>query len=200
MVRALLDGRKTQTRRIIKKQPTSVEYWLHGEPSTSDKGIPTLRDETGKGYSMCGPFTFPYGRVGDRLWVKETHAWHSNYNGLRAAKVYEAMGGDVAHCTSYLADDRGDSWAGRARPSIFMPRWASRITLEITNRRVQRLQEISEDDARAEGINCRGCQFKGVASLEYAQLWNQINGPGAWALNPWVWAITFKRLAPRPTT
>src|SRR5947209_7287167 len=137
MVRALLDGRKTQTRRVVKPQPhryvrefmlldTLAEFKpVVGGPSNlfelpeMAKGSPTIR---------C-----PYGKPGDRLWVREAWRVHRDYDGLRSAGIYAAMGGDVAYCIRYENDGRSEEgWEGRRRVGRFMPRWASRITLEMT--------------------------------------------------------------------
>ena len=127
--------------------------------------------------------TCPYGQPGDRLWVRETFAVPPGST-EQAEAVYRA------------SFDPGDvTWT----PSIHMPRWASRITLTITDVRVQRLQDISEDEAVAEGIDeaIPPMNDHGPANAprwRFARLWNSINGVGAWDTNPWVWAITFERL------
>lgn len=191
MVRALLAGTKTQTRRVVKPQPTMVtdrriEPWS-GEPST----LMQLLEQSGK---RC-----PYGQPGDRLWVRESFAHHIHAMGSDRDEdgpfVYAAT--DHPHLR---IDDR---WT----PSIHMPRWASRITLEITGVRVERLQGISMEDAKAEGawgpdesIVGKVAEHFGIDVLAvnpikaYHMLWEQINGPGSWAANPWVWVVEFKRL------
>jgi hypothetical protein len=184
MVRAILDGSKTQTRRTFKgttehKGPYNPAY------------MEAHQQANGWG-SIC-----PHGTPGDRLWVRETWAVQHGFDAWtprhipRGARIYY----------SATADLKGPCGVGglRCRPSIFMPRWASRILLEITDVRVQRLQEISEGDARAEGaigalndsIGDNWC-----ACEAFAALWESINGPGSWHANPWVWAITFQRLEP----
>lgn len=181
MVRAILDGRKTQTRRVINPQP----IWV-ADPSVPFK----TTDADPKGIINC-----PYGKTGDRLWVRETFCYHDDL----AMYLYKAD--DVTCC----------KW----KPSIHMPRWASRITLEIVSVRVERLQDISEKDAIAEGISkvpfrpCEGWPIcdgymvgkdDGVtglaakASTAYKKLWESINGPGSWDLNPWVWVVEFRRI------
>ena len=165
MVRAILDGRKTQTRRIVKPQPAAApsvnkaQYWVG-----------------------C-----PYGGVGTRLWVRET--WRSISSGTREGGF------------DYRANDPSASGVGFTawKPSIHMPRVASRITLEITAVRVERLKDISAEDAKAEGIsNVFDAVFLGKArSVEaacYATLWESINGEGSWAVNPWVWVVEFKKV------
>jgi hypothetical protein len=183
MVRALLVGTKTQTRRIVKAKG------CRAFPMPAHWGKEALE--------TWAPHC-PYGQPGDRLWVRET--WWldvSNQNGLTISRYATE---DAPHHwrvpspadLDRLKNKRLDQ--GRCRPSIHMPRWASRITLEITEVRVQRLQEISEEDCWAEGIEADCTQA--TPFLEYHELWESINGPGSWDLNPWVWAITFKRITP----
>lgn len=181
MVRAILAGTKTQTRRVLKQAvgpslsvgidddaPGVAELsWLYGdgpghEVHESVKRVP------------C-----PYGTPGDRLWVREAWAPHPDFPGTARA-VFRADP-ECAHDV--------DRW----RPSIHMPRAVSRITLEITGVRVERLQDISRGDAMAEG-----CPFPNMAQGDdprewYRDLWDQINGAGAWDANPWVWCVSFKR-------
>jgi hypothetical protein len=168
MVRAILDGSKTQTRRVVKPQAA------------------VLTDEMARALGVQPPaaqnppvIPCPYGIPGDRLWVRET--WADWSDGLAPA--------DESSHILYRADtDRPDP--KRWRPSIFMPRAASRILLEITDVRVQRLQEISDDDARAEGYD----RSHAFPREWFALLWERINGADSWNTNPWVWAITFRRV------
>lgn len=172
MVRAILEGRKSQTRRLLKPQPNSGP---DGKMVNLGSGSWGLSDGILSGeWKLASP--------GDRLWVRE--AW--------------AKDGDCPlqyRAGPHVADDAlGVRW----RPSIHMPRWASRITLEVTEVRVQRLQDISEEDARAEGVRGNasgpwGCE--GVIE-DFSDLWESIHGPGSWDANPWVAAITFKRIKP----
>jgi hypothetical protein len=184
MVRAILDGRKTQTRRKMK-------------PAKAKRPKRWLIDDAAVNGLVC-----PYGEPGDLLWVREAWRVHKSYDVLNAARVYGAMGGDVAYCVDYLATPRNEDFWGRGRPSIHMPRWASRITLRITDVRVERLQAISEDDARAEGCPYppewagRFMDRDETAKTWFKSIWNTINGPGAWDANPWVWAISFERVKP----
>lgn len=172
MVRAILAGRKTQTRRIVKP--------LHMATVDAEQ-FPIL--------AMC-----PHGRPGDRLWVKET--WGA---------LPHMMGGVQRETLRYRADGEYQNERGtwRWRSSIHMPRWASRITLEITDVRVERLQDISEADAVAEGCNPIRPELvqdglivrPGRSAVEEFRLvWEQINGGGSWEKNPWVWVIEFKKL------
>lgn len=200
MVRAILTGQKSQTRRVVK-----LPKWMaamHGNldaPSTfRDPGFGdgqylhvTLDDE------IVERVTCPYGWRGDRLWVRETWGtivWSVIYGDRRAPRteiVYRAgphpFDKDVPH---------GWPDGGRWRPSIHMPRSASRLTLDVTNVRVERLQDISEDDARAEGLGLTGLIQPGHAAGCYSRLWDEINAKRApWASNPWVWVIEFQRVA-----
>lgn len=189
MVRAILDGRKTQTRRVVKCQYSGLPLMVGDSVAFLDNGRRTGPDQ------RC-----PYGTLGDRLWVRE--AWAQNENQLSETRmdrsiVYRADGEARA-----LDNGHEKAW----RPSIHMPRWASRITLEITDVRVQRLQEISDEDALAEGLRSDG-SLGAQCSVElpghrthhdspkecFRLLWESIHGPGSWEQNPWVWAITFKR-------
>lgn len=199
MVRALLDGRKTQTRRVLKPQPE----FRGGAGDWNDPEEWGWEDEDGAHLSVLeiAPNRFA---CGDRLWVRERFA----VSGIGwGKKPSEACGGKV----HYSADpDHGwqDYW-GSWRPSIHMPRWASRITLTVTDVRVQRLQAISEADAVAEGIERykpeypslwrRGAlkgdqnnvQCTAFPKLAFRSLWEDLHGPEAWERNPWVCALTF---------
>lgn len=220
MVLAILDGKKTQTRRVMKPQPLIHDFCEGGKkPALEGEFVRTGMIAVGcdianqaMRYVNC-----PYGNKGDQLWVRETFATLSNGDFL-PVKPDSINSGSVD--IRYRADDplhdvsadiRGYGW----RPSIFMPRWANRITLEITDIRVERLQEINEIDTEAEGIklidhNCfenylvdknwiyQGMNRNGVHAVEnpimsYASLWESINGIGSWDANPWVWVIEFKR-------
>lgn len=212
MVRALLDGRKTQTRRIVKPQPDPprVIYTLDGADTVV---TPTLLNcENGIGVAWQFAMTriaektapiaavfndfepvrtlCPYGKPGDRLWVRES--WRSTGDGGRCdAMPPRKM---QPHTVWYESDGYQliEECAGKLRPSIFMPRWASRITLEVTGVRVERLKDISEADAIAEGP----AQHPDGPWHAYRSLWTLINGPGSWAANPWVWVIEFKVVKP----
>lgn len=178
MVRAILDGRKTQTRRIVKPQP-------HGDCAAIEVGLyhPVVIDRHGDeqpgaeifgAYSLDGEWGVkcPYGMPADRVWVRET--W-----------IPSDMGGFHYRATDEVLPC---IW----RPSIHMPRKASRLTLEITAVRVERLQDISEADARAEGLALAGAILPGRAAGCFSRLWDGINGKRApWSSNPWVWVIDF---------
>lgn len=200
MVRKLLSGAKTQTRRVVKLSDPSQTY-----ATFDDDNWPLTADECGEWHrDSC-----PYGTVGDRLWVRET--WcplNACYEGAPRRMKLPAGGKGVI--PSYRADHlnpEGDGYPLEWRPSIFMPRWASRLTLEITEVRVERLQAISEEDARDEGcpgtnvcwsspyINGAHTNDGELPSEEFKRLWDSINGKSyPWKSNPRVWAISFKRL------
>lgn len=184
MVQAILDGRKSQTRRVVKPQPDDRP----GIDCTRllfkrKDGSPLVDTAAEEAAFMC-----PYGLRGDRLWVRET---------------FLIVGGEADHRIVYRASNDGpDEWVSPVwRPSIFMPRWASRITLEITGVRVERLQEITKADCLAEGIEympaAAAIMNTSVWTFDAAFRagWNKINGKRApWANNPWVWVVEFKTL------
>lgn len=189
MVRAILEGRKTQTRRILKPQPANgYEHFECHRDGTCEVGV---------SINCCNIYQIhcPFGGVGDRLWVKETFQKLYDPDG-KCANRFEATTPPTGHHVIYRATDKrpeGGNWSWR--PSIFMPRWASRITLEIVDIGVERLQRISEADAEAEGMeHWDGTPGKGSAVTRYAVLWEKINGRGAWGKNPFVWKIVFKKL------
>lgn len=192
MVRALLDGRKTQTRRILKPQPYPLDgrpgYWnasgaIGGRIATSDGEFERLHRFA----------------KGDRLWVRE--AWHTNSS--EDWKTPSEI--DESEFIWYVADGADGMPLSRKRAPFHMPRWASRLTLTVTDVRVQRLIDINEIDAMAEGIirydptetedaefsAVEGGDFYSSAVDAYEALWNRINGELAWAANPWVVAVTF---------
>ncbi|GKL11206.1 hypothetical protein ACYA2W_22960 [Klebsiella pneumoniae] len=201
MVRAILDGRKTQTRRPIKwKQTRFTEI---GEREDGSKW--PWSEDAERACDFWHPC--PFGAVGDRIWVRETFCPvdDTQYGGekrvdYRATPRYEAS--HPAGWDSAPNDAEALKW----RPSIHMPRWASRILLEITDVRVERLNAISQEDARAEGIidggclNCGEPEPCGCANPEpdatdaFAYLWQSIYGQESWNANPWVWVIEFERV------
>lgn len=198
MVRAILEGRKTQTRRVLKPQPTKPwgsmfhegRRWWTGDDFTAE-----VIEE------MNVPFA-----SGDLLWVREAWLFLPTHDRTRPS--------DLAPETTmirYEADGMRFGY-GKFLPGMFMPRWASRITLRVTGVRVERLQDISEADAKAEGIerlrSGRGYYdprydhgavhlgYCATAVEAYSLLWDSINGPGAWDANPWVAVSTFERVRP----
>lgn len=206
MVKALLDGRKTQTRRIVKPAPVWDEQrkehlWSCNAVRSMVSVEKELREPTGwEGFagSVC-----PYGTPGDRLWVRESHCIGipGLPNGMGIVPIKsEAIkpGMKVVYKQGSNYGDDPPPW----RPSIHMPRWASRITLEITEVRIQRLQEISEEDAKAEGCRVPTVIYPDSPREAYSYvenykiLWESINGAGSWAANPWVWCVSFKKVQP----
>lgn len=193
MVRAILNGEKTVTRRVMKPQPKVTEAYLR-EHEAWVEGL-TLSDHVNNAWqSGFIDVACPYGEPGDRLWVRETFATLSagQYEPVKPAYGY---GQEVRFAaTDPLADCdvgvRGYPW----RPSIHMPRWASRILLEITAVRVERLQDISDEQALAEGVDQTNTSIPGYARQRFQDLWESINGTGSWDANPWVWVVEFKRI------
>ena len=188
MVRALLAGTKTQTRRIFK--PDRMTWDANGRYTTYAMRGGEL-STTGSGPFKPSSWLHycPYGQPGDRLWVRETFARIDGQTRPWIETDYQA---------TYTHGDRlGDTLGIKKRwtPSIHMPRHASRITLEVTGVRVERLQDISEADAIAEGVrnslHLPGGRF---ARENFEHLWWTVNGDGSWESNPWVWVIEFKRV------
>jgi hypothetical protein len=238
MVKAILEGRKTQTRRIVKPSNSTVlgripsakadarDYfngWVNlgfddkracsdGHDGFPYLHVPILNEDEGRFYRV-----YPRMQPGDRLWVRETWAMNDVKHGWCSIPKQRprSFGGIV-----YQADGDGD-WEDQFaeldgdippwKPSIFMPRWASRITLEITDVRVERVQDISREDVRGEGIpetygEAVQLGLPGIDELDshiwdnfttaeqYAYLWDSLNGN--WQENPWVWVVSFRRIEP----
>lgn len=212
MVRAILEGRKTQTRRVLKGDALA---WI--DDAGFLPGFVGHHDN-----HLC-----PYGQPGDRLWVRET--WFNDAIFGKPEPVYRADGSFDEQFERHRLGQVGPfKWI----PSIHMPRWASRINLGVTGIRVERLQDITEEDAKAEGAfftdygrmcghggawadvgdclapdkshpqregwscvpNTSHEQCLGSARMAFANLWNRINGEAAWDLNPWVWVVQFKKV------
>ncbi len=199
MVRALLDGRKTQTRRVIKPQPDSVKNFGRAVPY---RRASPPQDMASAKYEV--PIVCPYGAPGDRLWVKETHAIVPRTAYAMSDGVQQTLKPGDDHDAAVYAAGCERSKPGRWRPSIHMPRWASRLTLEITEVRVERLLDCSDADAQAEGLMWVTPGMWSVdrtlpiighdARRVYFELWEHINGAGSSAANPWVWAVSFNVL------
>lgn len=220
MVCAINDGRKTQTRRVVKPQPwhdplhRSVDAPArHGDDWTWWAGTYTQ--------SIYHSTPCPYGKPGDRLWVRETCRAHELTDAEAENDTYgviERLGLETPPYgldgVVYTADNAfreirntiaaGEAWAvlhgygkkrGATVPAIHMPRWASRITLEITGVRVERLQDISDDNIVEEGVELKGLYLTtALRRCEWRRLWESINGPDSWQANPWVWVVEFKRI------
>lgn len=198
MVRALLEGRKTQTRRVLKQQPYEYrgKWWVTDRVS----GDCELQDWA-NGHVGVG---LPYA-PGDRLYVREHWRTARAYDDLAPSE----MGGEEP--VKYEADGTEQMWGwpdrflpGRFRQGMHMPRWASRLTLTVSEVRVQRLKDITGRDILAEGVRCRGCNDVGTGDYsacrdggcfeqrgDFIHLWNSLHGPDAWDQNPWVVALTF---------
>lgn len=229
MVRAILAGTKTQTRRVLKPQLQECIAFFDSEEEPMARVAFAYEGHSGPGwYVHCGDYPdegseflggCPYGVPGDRLWVRETWRTTGNLDEMAPAAI-------ATHCVQeagysrpwapieYLADGEQRDWRqyeidrewggrGKTRVSIHMPRWASRITLEITDVRVQRVQEISEEEAEAEGVEAAPCNRRCESPrtsyrTAYGPLWDSLNAKRGfgWEANPWVWAITFRRIAP----
>lgn len=221
MVRAILDGRKTQTRRVVKNMDSDGTVWSGRGRRIGYKAFDAPNSFPSAALEWC-----PYGQPGDRLWVRETWGYRGSMWSTTDPKVER-------HLVDYRADGeyspsspkrtvvraRGEEsgipkqrecrpdedyiedyyngyltryWR-QWRPSIHMPRWASRITLEVTGVRVERLNAISEEDALAEGI---APEAPDECAIAFQRLWESINGPGSWDANPFVWVVSFKRITP----
>lgn len=211
MVRALLNGTKTQTRRVVKNHVRGLPAWCEQMKGRDDQPVPRWFVSRAETERVGTTMPCPHGEAGDRLWVKES-AWITKPNFAEPQFASHPNGALVQYYASNPDSEGPDGYGIKRKPSIFMPRWASRITLEITDVRVQRLQDISEADAQAEGVQpykhigaeqrVPGPGFGGVLLMEqphrlpFADLWDSINGEDAWTANPWVWALTFKRVTP----
>lgn len=240
MVRAILDDRKAQTRRVCKSPKSSLVDIQNGEWVVQDKSFFTKLDfwtfkrETNKNHRLYGKqfacnsiaidsIHCPYGQVGDRLWVRErwrVGAWDEDgtiavdykadgysrkewlkcpdeelFERLWIQSTHEAMASKLPMTGEGEYHWQPGESPCRWRPSIHLPRWASRITLEIVNIRVERLQEISEDDCVAEGVSPKPSK---MAKACYELLWDCINAKRgySWESNPWVWVIEFKNISP----
>lgn len=188
MVRALLDGSKTQTRRMMKPQPNAVS--IVASQSYPHEFVP-WKDGQPHHSIIC-----PHGDADDELWVRETHyVWSAGNKDGTGRRIDYRASEPLAPCT----------WTS----AIFTPRWASRITLRITAVRAERLQDISETDAKAEGASFHNGggighsgwrhDYKDVhadARSSYARFWKELNGAESWDANPWLWVISFERIRP----
>jgi hypothetical protein len=189
MVRAILEGRKTQTRRVLKPQPEPGAHIF----SIGDDWYQQTRNGPGSDCVEVDSLRVPYAG-GDRLWVRETWKPHSSWATTKPSEI------PVSNIF-YRADDKYAPSNTPWRVAIHMPRWASRLTLTVTEVRVQRLQEISIADAEAEGVFRHVAEHsldkvfrseRGETAVRYfRELWESLHDPGSWAENPWVCALTF---------
>jgi hypothetical protein len=182
MVQAILEGRKTMTRRVVKGLPKGThEVWFDG-------GEWIVENELGQCW-VNGKLKCPYGQRGDRLWVRETYL--ANTENDSRPYTYKADWHD-----SILNHPKNKGiWLS----PLFMPKAAARLWLEITNIRVERLRDISEEDAQKEGVTMSGCQINSadgsyLFSYLFFALWSKINGEESLKQNPWVWVIEFRRI------
>lgn len=216
MVRALLAGRKTQTRRLVKPQPSNgwsfetadgaairLGFITSSHPKKGQFGAFIRREiHPGSGKYERDIITCPYGQPGDLLWVREST--EEDCVGSASISRYCADGAPVLYSGCDDPEFNG-SWAHwdyprLKRPSIHMPRWACRLLLEITTVRVERLLDITEADAQAEGVDgeaeaaAAGLPWHDNPRRAFRFLWKRINGPDSWDANPWVWVVEFKRI------
>jgi hypothetical protein len=218
MVRAILEGRKTQTRRIAIPKRSPIDFiggGTTGGPDWNDPACWGFEDsDTGfwwalRGNEECHQLPCPHGQPGDRLWVRETcraAEFDGGLDGVRysADGAFRAIEDSSEAAGRWLELYAYRGQTGATVPAIHMPRWASRITLEITGVRAERLQSISESDARAEGVTIADHHMRGYSAgafrppsiRAFHDLWDSLNtarGYG-WDVNPWVWVVEFKRL------
>ena len=196
MVRAILDGKKTQTRRVIKPQPTITtksNYLCNFEMEKGKRyaaGLGVEIQNLADCFKGIGRFC-PYGKVGDRLWVRETHLikeydfdYHVTYFADGETKIFKSN-------VSGMFTNK------KTRPSIHMPRHFSRIDLEVTDIRIERLREINTLDIKNEGVEIlKSWDTPDVIFDKFIELWDGINAKRGygWDKNPWVWVVTFKRV------
>jgi hypothetical protein len=198
MVRAILNCRKTMTRRVIKPQPVMMDSgaWFPSSNPGDSKNRTGLHYANEYHLRKGLPIDFsPYGQPGDRLWVRETHVFE-RYEDEPYWLYLHYRATDRTPDLDYEDDEDGDPKC-KWRPSIFMPRWASRITLEIVSIRAERVQEISEEDANLEGVDfIPSAPAATNHRTSFAGLWDSINAKRGfgWDVNPWVWVIEFKRV------
>ncbi|MCH0754243.1 hypothetical protein [Pseudomonas aeruginosa] len=199
MVRAILDGRKTVTRRVMKYQPhedasvTVGNYNVtvvdrHGEQQPGPEAFGAWWSDGERG-CIC-----PHGEPGDRLWVREAWAADAQVDAIAPSDL--SQGEPIWYPADLSVRQTGCSMIskGRVRPSIHMPRWASRILLEITAVRVERLHDLSDPGALAEGVSHNEMHSGDSLVDVFARLWESTGGD--WAANPWVWVVEFKRVTP----
>lgn len=209
MVRAILSGQKTQTRRAVANVRPDNCLTLR-KPTKTKAGTHTHVIDAPK-HGLC-----PFGKVGDRLWVREAHAFVPEPAYRRSTGITQTVNPNDDYQASIYRENFDRCSGGiKWRPSIHMPRWASRIQLEITNARVERLKDISNEDAQAEGMTFTDYgldrfgnqrpgwlwrksshheECLGSAKWAFANLWESIYGEESWRSNPWVWVIEFKRI------
>lgn len=208
MVRAVLDGRKTQTRRIIQER-----HLYSGGRTAGNWPVHMPEGEEGEKARLWAESNSPFGAVGNYMWVRESYRMPESldrYSPQQVAEMAHESGYKKPWAPVQLEADgvRTGKWngfntpplvtePGKLRPSIHMPRWASRITLEITGLRVERLTALSDDCARNEGCPAQlpdNPDDEHQARTWFRGLWSEIYGEESWQANPWVWVIEFKRV------
>ncbi len=210
MVRAILEGRKTVTRRAVKSTKAHADGFMMLDHGNGWWPYNAFGDFTSDHEGMEYPIACPYGKPGDRLWVRET--WYCSHSEAQKGPYLQPADmldldqaredGDLVYAADGLNPYEQDqpTW----KPSIHTPRWVSRILLEITDVRVERLQDISRADIRAEGLQCPpelgsddvSPNYRDWYPAAWRELWESINGDDSWTANPWVWVVEFKRVTP----
>jgi len=199
LVRASLDGIKTQTRRTrgldaVNRSPDNWRYPFICTQDSSGKFGALFKSKDGVGNGIFLPC--PWGRPGDLVWARENWQAWSEFDGVKAADIPQ----NARERINYPAD--GNKWDAKLRPGIHCPRWANRLTLRLKEVRVERLQDISEEDAKAEGarpaFSCPG--WDGVAGSPsyrwgFHELWQSIHGPASWDHNDWLWVLVYEAIA-----
>ncbi|EAY0927131.1 hypothetical protein AH714_08665 [Salmonella enterica] len=189
MVRAILDGRKTQTRRPVKNVRPDNCLTIHPATATRNGAHTHVMDAPKHG--LC-----PFGAVGDRIWVRETFGWQIRRDPLGGTgefRVYRATTPDAVRYQTASGEVAPMKWI----PSIHMPRPAARIMLEITDVRVERVRDITEDDAQAEGVRPACYEItppEAAYRVSFGEVWRNIYGEKSWDVNSWCWVIEFRRL------
>lgn len=194
MVRAILAGAKTQTRRLVKPPTRRQAQWLKPSMLNMSPRAEIVNGGAQFDHPAGGPLTWVRGPIapGDDLWVRET--WNPREDVDPSVNAEKAR--HYCHYAATYIGDLRDEWHsyGKWRPSIHMPRWASRLTLRVTSVRVERLHDITEDDARAEGVLTLEPRAGAASARErFADLWSEVYGRESWDANPWVWRVEFWR-------
>ena len=223
MVQAILDGRKTQTRRTFKHDVSYIENPQFGYSAFTKAGFISARgyfnytNSDGNQIRRYGEkfYKSPYGKAGDLLWVRETFAYSDGIEPHGAEYIYKAdLSGDIARRSYSMGFDIDELDQLKFKPSIHMPKDAARIWLQVTEVKVERLHEIIEEDAKAEGVEMKEVRsgfvwkcYKNTAGIRkdllycdnhkssFRSLWESINGPESWDTNPWVWVVKFEVLS-----
>lgn len=195
MVSAIIAGYKTQTRRVIDLAMANRFDEPRGDADVA-AGYPYIETDNGfvSATKLC-----PYGQSGDRLWVRETWGFTASWpTGFQNDHIKNGRYW-IKDRMAYRADSPAGHWCWR--PSIFMPRWANRLTLAVTEVRVERLQDISESDAMSEGVAAWHTPTGAVYKPEFKMLWDKINAKRGfgWNVNPWVWVVSFQPVLPNST-